>query len=137
MRLLEKKGGRCMYEKRAPIQKGDRLIRFHIRTKGRPREDWSDYCVKKVNKDGTVLLEPSGPDKAPEEIRRNLAKEIIAEIKPILKDQVDQVVEDSLTRLYKEDLEKMKKQISAGEEVKLKSRPGCVYLKIGKTERYL
>lgn len=125
-----------MDEKHIPLQEGQHLIRFYAKTgkRGRPSNDMVSFTIKKVNKDGTVLLENTGPGSVPEEIRRGLAKEIVSEIEPMLKQQIGAAVEDSLTRVHKDKLEDIKTKVKNGEKVGIKTRPGCMFLNVGDKE---
>lgn len=125
-----------MAERFIPLAEGQHLIRFYAKTgkRGRPKEEMVAFKIKKVNKDGMVLLENTGPESVPEEIRRSLAKEIVSQIEPMLKQQIGTAVEDSLTRVHKEKLEEIKTKVKNGEEVKIKTRPGCVFLSVGDKE---
>lgn len=97
---------------------------------------WMIREIKKHFEQGKVLAnllgiqkEPSYPD---EKLRKQLAKEIVEEIRPQLEKDIAKAVEDSLVWRKTKMLKKLKKAVKEERKpVKVTGRESCIFLEVG------
>lgn len=89
------------------------------------------YLIKKMP-EGKLELTPMGDALGPQEVRDDLAHQIMNSIRKVVREETPKAVEDALRRKDIPTLLALKEGAEKGKKVKVTSERGCMYLTVGR-----